>query len=77
MFANGPLSKVSHKVGTDTRGGETDHLLMGISTMSLCKGMDLGRERIYAHFTVCHIGRRQKNRRPILYNEEHTLANGL
>ena len=55
MFANVPLSKVSHKVGIDSRDGKTDHLLMGESTVSLCKGMDSGRGRIYGHFTIYHI----------------------
>lgn len=54
MFANIPLSKVTHKVGTDSRDGERDHLLMGESTKSLCKVMNSRKGRIYRHFTVYH-----------------------
>lgn len=73
-FANVLPSKVSHKVGTDSRDGETDYLLMGESIMPLCKGMDSGRGGIYGHFTIYHTSGIRKNRRLNLYKQERTLA---
>ena len=54
ILANIPLSKVTHKVGTDSRDGERDHLLMRESTKSLCKVMNSRKGRIYSRFTVYH-----------------------
>lgn len=53
-LANIPLSKVTHKVGTDSRDGERDHLLMRVSTKSLCKVRNSRKGRIYSHFTLYH-----------------------
>lgn len=67
MIANVSLSRVGHKVSTDSRGWETDHILIGESTMSLYKTMNFRKERIYGHFTIYHRGGTEKNRIPVLY----------
>lgn len=74
MIANVSLSRVGHKVSTDSRAWETDYILIGESTLSLCKAMNLGKGRIYGHFTIYPRGGMEKNRIPILYIKSITLA---
>lgn len=77
MVAKVSLSRVGHKFSADSRGWETDHILIGESTMSLYKAMNLGKGRIYGHFTIYHRDGIEKNRIPIPYIKGIRYLSGL